>query len=89
MLEKHFGRKLPEQVKIFIHEEDANTLHFSIPMAPSNLAELSDDDLERVAGGTDFVLTLMVGAWVISATLTGGAVAAGAGAITMMEGMSW
>jgi len=51
MLEKHLGRKLPEQVKIFIHEEDANTLHLSISPAPSNLLELSDTDLEKVAGG--------------------------------------
>jgi Nitrile hydratase, alpha chain len=57
MLERHTGQKLPPQVRIVIHEEDANTLHFSIPLAPSNLTELSDDDLERVAGGTDLVVT--------------------------------
>ena len=56
MLERHIGQKLPAQIKVFIHEEDGNTLHFSIPMAPSNLTELSDDDLERVAGGTDLVI---------------------------------
>ena len=56
MLEKHMGQKLPEQVRIFVHEEDANTLHFSIPSPPSNLIELSDEDLERVAGGTDIVV---------------------------------
>lgn len=59
MVEHHTGRKLPAQVKIFIHEEDANTLHFSIPPAPSNVTELSDDDLERVAGGTDIVATII------------------------------
>ena len=57
MLEKHTGQKLPEQVRIFVHEEDANTLHFSIPPAPSNLNELSDEDLEKVAGGTDIIVT--------------------------------
>src|SRR5215471_9272320 len=57
MLEKHTGQKLPEQLRIFVHEEDANTLHFSIPPAPSNLNELSDEDLEKVAGGTDIVIT--------------------------------
>jgi hypothetical protein len=60
MLELHIGQKLPAPMKIFIHEEDANTLHFSIPPAPSNLTELSDDELERVAGGTDLVLTFFV-----------------------------
>ena len=28
MLERHTGQKLPANVKIFIHEEDANSLHF-------------------------------------------------------------
>src|SRR6516165_4467955 len=59
MLEKHLGRKLPEQVKIFIHEEDANTLHLAIPPAPANLSKLSDEELEKVAGGTDAVLSVI------------------------------
>jgi hypothetical protein len=83
MLERHTGQKLPTQVKIFIHEEDANTLHFSIPPAPSNLTELSDADLEKVAGGTDVWLTIVVTAAV------GGAVASGAAAgaaVTVQKG---
>jgi hypothetical protein len=32
MLEKHLGTKLPAQLQILIHEEDSNTLHFSIPL---------------------------------------------------------
>lgn len=51
MLERHNGQKLPSELKIFIHEEDANTLHFSIPPAPAKVAELSDEDLSKVAGG--------------------------------------
>ena len=51
MLERHTGQKLPPQVKIFVHEEDANTLHFTIPAPPVNFGELSDDQLEKVAGG--------------------------------------
>jgi hypothetical protein len=35
MLERHTGQKLPLQVKIFIHEEDANTLHLTIPPHPA------------------------------------------------------
>jgi hypothetical protein len=66
MLEKHTGQKLPPQLNIFIHEEDANTLHFSIPPAPANLNELSDEDLERVAGGTDIAVTLVVAQITIS-----------------------
>jgi|SRR5215469_13852959 len=77
MLEGHTGQKLPAQIKIFIHEEDANTLHFSIPPAPSNLTELSDDELERVAGGTDVIASL-VSATVTSALFSGGVVGAAA-----------
>ena len=54
-IEKYSGQKLPENMKIQVHEEDANTMHMTIPMAPPNLSELSDADLERVAGGTDVV----------------------------------
>jgi len=79
MLERHTGQKLPPPLKIFIHEEDANTLHFSIPAAPSNLTELSDDDLERVAGGTELVVGLIAGTaatvgLVVSAASAGAAV---------------
>ena len=74
-LEKHLGQKLPERVKIFIHEEDANTLHFSIPPTPSNLTELSDDDLERVAGGTDITITFVVLSGILTAGVTAEAAA--------------
>lgn len=72
MLEHHIGRKLPAQLKIVIHEEDVNTLHFSIPPTPSNVTELSDDDLDQVAGGTDLLVT---GASVLTALLGGGMLA--------------
>jgi hypothetical protein len=71
MLELHTGQKLPSEVKIFIHEEDANTLHFSIPPPPPNVTELSDEDLERVAGGTDVVVTAAVATLVVGMSLTG------------------
>ena len=80
MFEKYLGRKLPPQLKIFVHEEDASTLHFAIPPAPSNLGELSDDELEQVSGGSEFVFsTLMAGA-IIAATAVGTAVGSVAGA---------
>ena len=76
MLERHTGTKLPSQVKIFIHEEDANTLHLAIPPAPANLADLSDEDLEKVAGGTDIVFTMAVVGLVASVRVTAGTAAA-------------
>jgi len=59
-IEKYSGQKLPDNVKIAVHEEDANTMHITIPQAPQNLSELSDSDLERVAGGTDVTITAAV-----------------------------
>lgn len=55
---RHFGQKLPDTLSIFIHEENGNTIHFSIPPAPANINELSDEELERVAGGTDLFTTM-------------------------------
>ena len=77
MLEQHMGQKLPPGVKIFIHEEDGNALHFSIPPAPANLTELSDEELEAVAGGTDVITTLAVcltAAWTLAGTIASGVV---------------
>ncbi len=58
--ERHFGQQLPADVNIHIHEEDLNTLHFAIPPTPANLSELSEEELERVAGGTDITVAVMV-----------------------------
>jgi len=78
MYEKATGKKLPDNVKIFIHEEDAHTLHFSIPPAPQNSSELSDEELERVAGGTEVVASISL---VMSLVMTGVAASAAASAI--------
>jgi hypothetical protein len=75
MLERHTGRKLPPNVNIFIHEEDANTLHLSIPPAPSNLTELSDADLERVAGGTDISMAVSLSVAILGVTMGAGGAA--------------
>ena len=76
MYEKATGRKLPANVKIFIHEEDANTIHFALPPAPERSTELSDEELERVAGGTEVIIAVLT---VMTASV---ASAAYAGAVT-------
>jgi len=60
MLEAFLGKSLPSDFKVVIHQEDANTLHLALPPAPSNVTELSDDELERVAGGTELVVATMI-----------------------------
>lgn len=88
-LERHTGQALPANTKIFIHEEDANTLHFSIPMPPPNLGELSDEELERVAGGTDVVVTIAL-ATVILSMVSGVAASASVSVrLTGGQGVRW
>jgi hypothetical protein len=69
--EARLGTKLPDSLKITVHEEDQNSLHFVIPMTPrANLDELTDDELEKVAGGTDLVLmsiSILVGSALVTA----------------------
>jgi hypothetical protein len=82
--EKYLGIRFPETFHIAVHEEAADSLHFVIPRKPGpDLAELSDEELEKVAGGTDVVVFYTIIASVIFtafsvATAAGAAKAAGA-----------
>jgi len=54
--EKYTGRPLPEGVKIFAHYNSVTEIHFVLPRRPETTGdELSDEDLEGVAGGEAFV----------------------------------
>jgi len=78
--EERLGVKLPPSLKMTVHEENENNLHFVIPAKPkANMSELSDEELEKVAGGTD-VLTTIVAATI--AIVTSAAVSAIAGTTT-------
>jgi len=44
------GITIPEVVSIEVHEESLTSVHLVLPAGPA-MAELSDDDLELVAGG--------------------------------------
>jgi len=59
-IEKYSGQSLPADVEIVAHENNEKQIHFVLP--PKVSSELSDEDLEKVAGG-EFV----VGAAIISA----------------------
>jgi hypothetical protein len=86
LLETQLGGTLPAQVKIYVHEEDSDTLHLCIPLAPSNVAELSDEDLARVAGGTDIVITPMVLAGVTAVVTVAGSAIGSAAGVTKTQG---
>ena len=81
-IEKYSGQKLPAEAKILAHAEDDTTIHFVIPPKPSNADDLSDEDLEKVAGGIDIISTviLLTTVFAVSAGVGAGA------AVTRREG---
>jgi len=55
---KYTGLTTEQAPAIRIHEESGRDWHIVIPAKPAQAGELSDADLERVAGGTDPVATI-------------------------------
>jgi hypothetical protein len=45
------GAQIPKKISLSIHENGKDTVHFVLPYVPAKSGELSDDDLEMVAGG--------------------------------------
>ena len=71
-IEKYAGQKLPADVNVVALAEDDKTIHFVIPPKPANADQLSDEDLEKVAGGVDAVIiSLIVVATVVGVGLGG------------------
>jgi len=77
--EARIGTKLPASLKMTVHEESENSLHFVIPSKPkTDISELSDTELEKIAGGTDILTTIAVFASI--GVSVGGVVAGSVGA---------
>ena len=53
-MEQETGMRLPDYLNIIVLEEDAQTLYMVLPPSPTvgREGELSDSDLESLAGGT-------------------------------------
>jgi hypothetical protein len=56
--------------KIVAHEEQPGSWHIVLPAKPSNVGELSEDELERIAGGVTPVSAITT---VVSVTIVSGA----------------
>ena len=66
--EARLGTRLPDSLKMTVHEETPDSLHFVIPQKPpQNLDELSDEDLEKVAGGVDAAMGVTLAVAMLSA----------------------
>lgn len=48
---RELGQQLPENLKIRVMEETADTIYLALPKTPQVSEELSDEALEAVAGG--------------------------------------
>jgi hypothetical protein len=86
--EARLGTKLPAELQMTVHEEDENHLHFVIPQKPKvDIAELSDADLEKVAGGVDIFSSVIVS---VAVSLgVGGFTASAVVAIKTVEKGGW
>lgn len=51
LMERQLGTAIPQDVNIKVIEETPDTYYVVLPYAPKEGAELSDADLEKVAGG--------------------------------------
>lgn len=49
------GITLPESIKVAVVEESPNSLYLVLPKKPSETAELSEAELESVAGGIGLI----------------------------------
>jgi hypothetical protein len=59
-LEKATGQPLPPGVNIKVIEEEPNTVTIALPKVPEN-GELTDEDLENIAGGIEINIHISVG----------------------------
>ena len=49
---KYLNAPKAQLPKIIVHEEEAGSWHIVLPAKPAKTGELSDEELEKVAGGT-------------------------------------
>ena len=61
--------------RIAVHEEEPGSWHIVLPEKPADTGELSEADLEKVAGGTVVVVpvSVLVGTAIASAVVSAGA----------------
>ena len=85
-IEKYSGQKIPDQFKVIALAEDDKTIHFVIPAKPANTDQLSDEDLEKVAGGLDVVSAAML---LIPVTLAVVGMAGGGAAAGTRQNHGW
>ena len=54
VIREEFGIEVPENIEIRVHENSRNVVHLALPAD----IELEEEQLERIAGGTDMSWTI-------------------------------
>ena len=80
--------------RIFVHEEPSDSWHIVLPPKPASADDLSQADLEKVAGGTTPTSILYIGpamgTYTLAAAVSGGAaVGGGAAAVGTVFDQGW
>ena len=71
VIEREFGVEFPADVKVQVVEENPTSLHFVLPVSPVAIAqELSEQQLEAIAGGKDWRLEIVKGAITTAVAIT-------------------
>src|SRR6516164_8265910 len=65
---KYLGLPAANLPNIVVHEEPVGSWHIVLPAKPANAGELSEEDLEKVAGGIT-PLAVLTAVAVVSATV--------------------
>ena len=81
---KYTGLSADKAPAIVVHEESGRDWHIVIPARPARADELSDADLERIAGGTSDPTSIAV-TLVTMATLTAAVFTVGAVTVSIRE----
>lgn len=76
VLTEFLGRELPPGVQIQVHQDTAKSMHLILPPSLPATSDLTDEELERIAGGTDITVTLSI--LVTSLTILSGLMTASA-----------
>lgn len=63
VISKEFGVQIPDNVNVKVLEENANNLYIILPTRPQVEGELTDEQLQDVAGGSG---------WKVISTIAGG-----------------
>jgi hypothetical protein len=90
VINKEFGVQIPDNINVKVVEEDMKNLYIILPMKPQIEGELTDEQLEAVAGGECVVIGLLVGVAGVGIVALAGAIGIGGGAvITQTQRQGW